>query len=230
MRSSQCVQQILVLSYFAITIHRPVPIRLIDTSAHRALSQPSKLNPSGSYGSHSSIHASSIQPEPDLFSSLSLSNSPIIIPASVNPMFGQPSLGPGHGSGYKGGTKDVRFEDDESDEDRFPWQRRNRDPDAMDWEPASPAKRAQEAQKSNRGQSTDDGTWLRQQRFFPPEEPTGLEGLFMRARLMDEDDAATRRDRAAGSSRGRMKWAWVYSASAVPVVGILVALWYRSRS
>ncbi|KAL5535747.1 hypothetical protein ACEPAF_3841 [Sanghuangporus sanghuang] len=221
---------ILVLSYFAITIHRPVPIRLIDTSAHRALSQPSKTNPSSHSDAQSALHANRVQPEPDLFSTLSLSGNPVITSTSVNPMFGQPSLAPGQATGNNDNDREIRFEDDEDEEDGLPRRMRPRDPDAMDWEPATPAKQALAAQKNSRCRSTDDGTWLRQQRFFPPEEPTGLEGLFMRARLMDEDDAAARRARGSATPKRKIKWAWVYSASVVPVIAVLVALWFRSRS
>lgn len=55
-----------------------------------------------------------------------------------------------------------------------------RDPDAMDIDPASPAKRPS---------NNDDGSWLRPQRFFAPEEPTGLETLFARTiKLVDSSE------------------------------------------
>ena len=34
----------------------------------------------------------------------------------------------------------------------------------------------------------DDGVWLRPQRFFAPEKPTGLEGLFAKTNLVEESD------------------------------------------
>lgn len=55
----------------------------------------------------------------------------------------------------------------------------NPDEDAMDWTPTipSPAKSKKNAD--------DDGAWLRPQRFFPPERPTGLESLFANTKLDD---------------------------------------------
>ena len=66
---------------------------------------------------------------------------------------------------------DVDMDDDEHD------------PDAMDVDPASPMRKA--------GRSgNDDASWLRPQRFFAPEEPTGLENLFAKTiRLVDSSEA-----------------------------------------
>lgn len=51
------------------------------------------------------------------------------------------------------------------------------DTDAMDWTPTSGVHSAV-------AEETD--SWLRPQRFFAPEKPTGLEGLFERALLVDD--------------------------------------------
>lgn len=170
-----------------------------------------------------------MQPEPDFFATLSLSGNPVMAPVNVNPMFGQPSLAPGQAS-HTNGILDI--DDEDGDDDDVLRRTRPRDPDAMDWEPSSPAKQASPHRKSR-----DDGTWLRQQRFFPPEEPTGLENLLMRARLVDEEEAARQRHRQQ-QQQGRelhamprrWSWGWVYSASVLPVVAVLAGLWLRSRS
>lgn len=236
----------LILSYFSITIRKPSPVRLIDTSAHRGLADLNGAPSSPPANSHIAA-PTPLQPETDHFATLSLSGNPVITPTAVNPMFGRPSLAPGFEStenqgrstNPSGGAFDafsITGDDEYDDVDslRLTRGRGARDPDAMDWEPASPAKQAQ-AQAHARSTSTDDGSWLRRQRFFPPEEPTGLEGLLMRTRLLDEDEAA-RTERAHAQLRGggagagavRWHWGWVYSASVVPVAVLLVGLWIRS--
>lgn len=74
------------------------------------------------------------------------------------------------------------------------------DADAMDWEPLS-ANAGSAPLPPNRSQSqAEDDGWLRPQRFFPPERPTGLEGLFERTRLEDDRMAATSRSRTESHS------------------------------
>lgn len=46
----------------------------------------------------------------------------------------------------------------------------------MDWTPTDPTG----------NQNTDDGSWMRPQRFFAPEKPTGLEDLLQRAHLVED--------------------------------------------
>jgi hypothetical protein len=67
------------------------------------------------------------------------------------------------------------------------------DPDAMDWTPTNPSPkekvnpflRAGSAPvRSQHGEGKEDLT-LRRQRFFPPEEPTGLEGLLSKTVLTE---------------------------------------------
>lgn len=54
------------------------------------------------------------------------------------------------------------------------------DEDAMDWTPTNPSPvRVKKLVDDN------DGAWLRPQRFFPPERPTGLESLFASTKLDD---------------------------------------------
>ena len=63
------------------------------------------------------------------------------------------------------------------------------DPDAMDWTPTStPYKR------NKRKSKAADGTWLKPQRFFPPEQLTGLENYFQKATLADISPKRDRTD------------------------------------
>lgn len=50
----------------------------------------------------------------------------------------------------------------------------------MDWTPTNPS-----PVKVKNAVSDDDGAWLRPQRFFPPEHPTGLESLLANTKLED---------------------------------------------
>ena len=52
--------------------------------------------------------------------------------------------------------------------------------DLMDWTPLQPQETALERVQDREG-------WMRPQRFFPPEQPTGLEDLFEKARLDVEE-------------------------------------------
>lgn len=89
---------------------------------------------------------------------------------------------------------------------------RNHDPNAMDWSPIAPTNNRRSVVKMTNGQVQqyhypgrqqrhqhqqlktngnrrwDDGNWLRPQRFFVPEEPTGLEGLFEQTISLSDDD------------------------------------------
>ena len=58
----------------------------------------------------------------------------------------------------------------------------------MDWSPTE-EKDIRLGEQSRRGKQRqdDDGSWLRPQRFFAPEKPTGLEHLFERTKLVDDD-------------------------------------------
>ncbi|KAL1762324.1 Ima1 N-terminal domain-containing protein [Schizophyllum commune] len=98
--------------------------------------------------------------EPDLIASLSLGGPSI--PTSMSAprpnashIFGQPSLGP---------QRTPVMDEDEM---------------AMDWTPTDPAA----ARRQRRDE--DDGSYIRPQRFFAPEQPTGLEGLLEKTRLED---------------------------------------------
>ena len=124
----------------------------------------------------------------------------------------------------------LNREDPFDDENEHDDPDQTRDQDAMDWEPLSPKLHRVQ---NNVTRIPDDGLWLRQQRFFPPEEPTGLEGLLMRTRLIDDDNAkadASHTQKNAGQGPFRWQWGWVYSASALPVFALVIALWINSNA
>lgn len=108
--------------------------------------------------------------EPDLLATLTLSSKPLI---STNPMFGHPSLASPIPPSTASQPSPIKVDE-------------GPDEDAMDWTPTNPSpvkvKKAVE----------DDGTWLRPQRFFPPERPTGLENLFANTKLDDGDTHSPR--------------------------------------
>lgn len=103
----------------------------------------------------------------------------------------------------------------------------DRDPDAMDIDPASPMK------KPSRD---DDGSWLRPQRFFAPEEPTGLENLFARTIRLGEDTSGQNGNVVQGGQNRRQDsrhtgggvlrdWRiWL----ALPIVPLLAGIGYRA--
>lgn len=55
----------------------------------------------------------------------------------------------------------------------------------MDWTPIQPGEKASERVQDREG-------WIRPQRFFPPEQPTGLEDLFEKAKLDVEEHVENR--------------------------------------
>jgi len=84
--------------------------------------------------------------------------------------------------------------------------------DEMDWSPSEP----QNAPKA------PAETWIRPQRFFAPEQPTGLEGLFERV-LMVDDAKSTVALQQHASTRLYMhihRWRWAYVLALGPLVGI----------
>ncbi|KAL1738002.1 hypothetical protein HDZ31DRAFT_12655, partial [Schizophyllum fasciatum] len=145
--------------------------------------------------------------EPDLIAGLSLSGAPSMAPARPAPrpnashVFGQPSLGPQHAP--------VMDEDDM----------------AMDWTPTDPA--------AARGQrhDEDDGSYIRPQRFFAPEQPTGLEGLLEKTRIDDVPMEIDSNDHVASARQSirrlahyvALKWRVCLLVLGLPV--ILAAAW-----
>ncbi|KAF9244549.1 Ima1 N-terminal domain-containing protein [Melanogaster broomeanus] len=171
--SISLVVEILVsISSFAILhLQRPPPIRLIDTSSHGHL-QPSSTRSTPELSSHSR-HASPMptaptSSEPDLLASLTLSSKPVISP--INPIFGHSSLLPSTATPTAPQGSPIKVDDSPNE-------------DEMDWTPTNPSP------LKPKKLADDDGSWLRPQRFFPPERPTGLETLFANTKL---DDAETK--------------------------------------
>ena len=116
--------------------------------------------------------------ESDLFGSLTLSNNPLAT-IRTNPIFGSPSL----------------HNPPPPSEER----QEVEDPDAMDWTPTNPSPnkermnpflRAGSAPVRSRDGEGEDDIVLRRQRFFPPEEPTGLEGLLGKTVLAEPPPAS----------------------------------------
>jgi len=95
------------------------------------------------------------------------------------------------------------------------------DEDAMDWTPtnASPVK------VKNAG---DDGDWLRPQRFFPPERPTGLESLFANTKL---DDAGAHFKTFPGQggfwNRKAIGWTVAITVILVPLATVVYHWWIK---
>lgn len=150
-------------SFVALRVQKPPPIRLIDTSSHQHLAASAHPTPEFSPRPSPAPHTRTAS-EPDLLASLSLSSNPIISPS--NPIFGLPSLMASN-STYTGSQNKEEDEDD----------------DAMDWTPTVPSP----AKPRKVLDDNDDGSWVRPQRFFPPERPTGLESLFASTKLDDRD-------------------------------------------
>lgn len=90
--------------------------------------------------------------------SLTLSSNPVFTAPLPPPKFGVPSLAPA-----------PRVDDADSM--------------AMDWDPTEPAETIQNDKEDTSGASS----WLRPQRFFGPESPTGLESLLERTSIDDSN-------------------------------------------
>ncbi|KAG9314227.1 hypothetical protein JVU11DRAFT_5014 [Chiua virens] len=146
-------------SFTILHLQRPPIIRLVETST-----RSSSLRDTPELSAHSAraspMPTARADNEPDLFASLTLSSKPLI--PATNPMFGHPSLVPS--------TPPSPIKVDEGP-----------DEDAMDWTPTNPSP------VKTKKTGDDDGAWLRPQRFFPPEGPTGLENLFANTNLDDGD-------------------------------------------
>lgn len=121
-------------------------------------------------------------------------------------MFGVPSFAKSSTANH--GYSNDPFNDpnmDVEDDDEAPFLRK-RDPDAMDWTPTIPTPEKPNHMSHENGQARyhDDGSWLRPQRFFAPEEPTGLESLFSTTiKLSDDEPTSDTRARAGGKL---MRW------------------------
>lgn len=148
--------------------------------------------------------AASLNNEPDLLASLTLSSKPLV--SSTNPVFGHPSLVPPQPSPIK--------VDEVVDED------------AMDWTPTNPS-----PVKVRTAAADDDGAWLRPQRFFPPERPTGLESLFAGTKLDDGDRPPAKQITPAWMGRWNARGiGWSMAAITVlliPLGSVVYHLWKK---
>ncbi|KAJ7275202.1 Ima1 N-terminal domain-containing protein [Mycena haematopus] len=73
-----------------------------------------------------------------------------------------------------------------------------------------------------------DSLWLRPQRFFAPEAPTGLEGLFERTKIIDDitmNDATSAPH--SGSRPASWNWWWVVAPSLAFLAGVASWVWSR---
>ncbi|KAJ6621578.1 Ima1 N-terminal domain-containing protein [Mycena sp. CBHHK59/15] len=144
-------------------------------------------------------------PDPDLLAALTFSSKPVIAPQA--PVFGLPSM-----VSSLGAQPDTLADADE-----------------MDWTPTDPARA-----KPKASPGSGDTLWLRPQRFFAPEPPTGLEGLFERAKLADDvtmaDGTSTPNSLPSNASPATAwNWWWIYASSLVPLVGLAYKAWASSR-
>ncbi|KAJ3551447.1 hypothetical protein NM688_g4696 [Phlebia brevispora] len=213
---------ILIYSAFALRLEQPPPVRLVE--------QPEKRPFPPQFPQVNSLpHSRNPTPaaDQDILASLTLSNKPILTrssslpaPSPRNPIFGVPSF-TSTGSSSSGTTlvngtlspdSSAMFVDEDEPEER--------DPDAMDWSPASPVKRRQQAQ------AVDDNVLLRPQRFFAPEEPTGLENLFAQnIKLADEADRSPHSTTHKWWARWKWKIVVLWAASVVLPAIVIIAGW-----
>jgi hypothetical protein len=56
----------------------------------------------------------------------------------------------------------------------------------MDWTPTDPVAYSAFQKRKQRSETLDNDVVIRPQRFFAPEQPTGLEGLFEKTSLTDD--------------------------------------------
>jgi len=178
-------------SAYILRIQQPPAIRLVDTSAHRFDKSRSGTPAPRSNTPRASTPVASkfptMLPEHDILSSLSLSSNPVI--SNPRPVFGLPSL-----NGSKPSTRAQK----EPNEDE------------MDWTPTNPESSTPTFGK--RPATSDSENWLRPQKFFAPEKPTGLEGLLESARIQDEPMPYIQLDGAQSSvlTNHLRKWGSLY--------------------
>lgn len=93
------------------------------------------------------------------------------------------------------------------------------DADAMDWTPTDSNPGTQSPIKAD-----DMGSWLRPQRFFAPEKPTGLEGLFERTLLVDDapKEVSSQVHARAGPQTYGYMW---YLLFLIPILAVGYKIW-----
>ncbi|KAF8203181.1 Ima1 N-terminal domain-containing protein [Pholiota molesta] len=89
--------------------------------------------------------------------------------------------------------------------------------DEMDWTPTNPENGSSFTKKTT---ALEDDSWLRPQRFFAPEKPTGLEGLFESTRIQDEPMPYQQPDGAGTKTSGLSKHLWKWG----PLYTLFIAL------
>lgn len=191
--------QTVVISYFVLRIQQPPLIRLVDTQAHNFAKSRSGTPMPDSRGTTpiAPKFPSSSSIEVETLHALSLSSKPVI--TQPKPVFGLPSL---HGASqpHTPPARDPIPHDDE-----------------MDWTPTNPASATTFGKQQTVAFDNDDN-WLRPQRFFAPEKPTGLEGLFESTRIQDEPMPFRGAGRADTEEKPYSrwldhlrKWGWIYT-------------------
>ncbi|GBE78034.1 Ima1 N-terminal domain-containing protein [Sparassis latifolia] len=230
---------VLVTSHFTLQLQHPPKIRLMDGSEDRyQFMSPTSSQPS----TRSTTPAVAI--EPDLLNGLSLSSNGVMRTTTPKPkpIFGVASFPAGpsqspsrsHPAGPSSTTPSSPLRhappndsDMEIADDEFP--SASDDPDAMDWSPIRPTQHPPRSDKKPvRLTIPDDGVWLRPQRFFAPEEPTGLENLFAKTIKLADDEQQCRGG-ASGVRRqaGRRCWpAWWALIGMLPLLPLAGFVWY----
>jgi hypothetical protein len=194
-----------------LRVQQPPSIRLIDSNTLSSRSNTPISDQTNSVRSRTGTPVPPKLPEPDMFASLTLSNKPVV--PSRTPVFGMPSL--------LSSAPPIEEEPTKDDE--------------MDWSPTSeninttfPIPPRQRSQKP----SVDDGSWLRPQRFFAPENPTGLETLFEKAKLADDvtmSDPSPGRTPTLIVKEHLERWWWLYTASLVLAMGVGLRIWLGQK-
>ncbi|TFY65164.1 hypothetical protein EVJ58_g2161 [Rhodofomes roseus] len=177
-----------------LRLERPPPVRLTEAASQGMQSLASAPT---SRGATPAI-------EPDFLAPLSLSSKPVVLqPGPSNPIFGMPSFlnQPTTPTPDSAAWQDTVMDTDDDDEGDS----RRRDPNAMDWSPTIPSPQKPAQMPNGQARYHDDGSWLRPQRFFAPEEPTGLEGLFSTTiKLSDDEQAEADARSGARGKRGNI--------------------------
>ncbi|KAF9270052.1 hypothetical protein L218DRAFT_952251 [Marasmius fiardii PR-910] len=201
-----------IRSFSVLRIQTPPTIRLIDTETHKiGFSRAATPNVDLNNGrDRSSTPAPSLPvSEPDLFASLSLSSKPVL----KAPVFGHPSLGVSH-------STPLNYNDPNED-------------DQMDWSPTDETARQKHRQATSKGDD-ESGFWLRPQRFFAPEQPTGLETLFEKTNLVDDVTMSDFTNEKKGGMEGSklewhmQQWWWLYIGVFVLLLGVGLYSWIHS--
>lgn len=237
MFSSACllVEVLVLLSSCAVLrLERPPPVRLATDSSAERSRVTSPISPP-------STRSSTPVVDSDLLAPLTLSSKPILAPpANISlskPVFGKPSLVTSLTQPHEADLSNAMDIEDDDESPTGP-----RDPDAMDWSPIRPLPSRDRPHalngRSHFGQD-EDGDLLRPQRFFAPEEPTGLESLFANTiHLADDEQENAKRQTARAKGRHQHqhrflryipRWPWVVALSVIPLLGVAYKLWADRR-